>query len=75
MRHKNIISPYQQRGKSKAWNGDAKLVDPDVVVNRDDLAKLEAMQRNRPLKPPPTKFPERSHAASSAARKDRNGIA
>lgn len=73
-RHENIISPYAQRGKARTWRDDA-VVEPALVVNRDDLAAFERMCAARPLKPPPTRFVERTNAAEVAARKDRNGVA
>lgn len=73
-RNPNIISPFQQRAKSKSWR-DESAVEPELVVNAEDLAKLERMQAARPLKPPPVVIPERLDAARAAARRDRNGIA
>lgn len=70
----HTTSPYQQRGKARAWLDDAN-VEPALVVRAEDLAKLDAMCAARPLKPPPTRFAERNDAARVAARKDRNGVA
>lgn len=74
-RHPKIISPWQQRGKSKAWRDD-DAVEPELVVNAADLAKLERMQAERPVKPPPTRFVERTNTAAEVeARRARNGVA
>ena len=73
-RNPKIISPFQQRAKSKTWRDD-EHVEPELVVRRDDLKSFDAMCAARPLKPPPTQFAERNDAARVAARKDRNGIA
>lgn len=69
-RHKNIVSPYQQRAKSKTWKNDT---DTSCVVVPEQLAAFDAMPR--PKQPPRKREPERSDAARIAARNDRNGIA
>lgn len=71
-RHKNIISPFAQRAKAKSWQ-DTRNVEPALVVVPEQLAAFDAMPR--PKQPPRKREPEQSHAASVAARKDRNGIA
>lgn len=73
-RNKNIVSPYQQRAKSKNWTSDRE-VEPALVVNGDDLATFDRMCAARPLQPPRKREPEVSHAAAIAARKDGNGVA
>ena|SRR5688572_16894759 len=73
-RNPNIISPFQQRAKSKAWR-DESQVEPELVVRADDVAAFDRMCATRPLKPPPVVIPERNDAARLAARKDRSGIA
>lgn len=71
-RHENIISPYAQRGKGRAWRDD-NIVDPSLVVVPEQLAAFDAMPR--PKQPPRKREPERSDAARVAASKDRNGVA
>jgi hypothetical protein len=73
-RNPNIVSPYQQRAKARAW-ADDKQVEPELVVVPEDVRSFDKMCATRPMKPPPVTIPERNDAARVAARRDRNGIA
>jgi hypothetical protein len=41
-RNPKLISPYQQRAKSKVWHDDRE-VEPELVVRAEDLAALAKM--------------------------------